>query len=164
MGYTFADIACKPRIGAGFDWASGDEDPFDGKVGTFNQHFPLGHKYFGYLDLVGRQNINAFNMNVSADLAENVKARMAYHYFWLNAEKDALYNAGGAATRRDITGNSGREIGHELDLTVKWNIDHHSHLLVGYSHLWDSDFLITTGGIETSDDPDLFYVQYGFKF
>jgi Alginate export len=163
-GYTFADIGCKPRVGMGFDWASGDEDPFDGKVGTFNQLFPLGHKYFGFLDLIGRQNINAFNMNIAANLAKDVKGRIAYHYFWLNAEKDSLYNAGGAATRRDPTGNSGRGVGQELDLTVKWKIDAHSHLLAGYSHMWDSGFLITTGGYNTTDDPDLFYLQYGFKF
>ncbi len=164
MGYTFTDVACKPRIGAGFDWASGDEDPFDGKVGTFNQHFPLGHKYLGFLDLVGRQNINAFNMNIAANVAKDVKARIAYHYFWLNAEKDALYNAGGGASRRDFTGNSGTGVGQELDMTVKWKLDPHSHLLVGYSHLWEGNFVITTGGINTTDDPDMFYVQYGFKF
>lgn len=163
-GYAFAGLAGKPRIGAGFDWASGDDDPFDGKVQTFNQLFPLGHKYLGFLDLVGRQNINAANVNLAANVAKNVKARMAYHFFWLNQEKDALYNAGGRATRRDITGNSGRGVGHELDVTLKWKIDDHSHMLAGYSHLWDSSFLITTGAIATSDDPDLLYLQYGIKF
>lgn len=161
-GYTFEPVAWKPRIGAGFDWASGDEDPRDGKVGTFDQLFPLGHAYFGYLDLVGRQNITAVNVNLSAwPVEKKVKAAMAYHTFWLNARQDALYNAGGAATRRDPLGASGTEVGHELDLTVTWTIDVHQSLLVGYSHFWDSDFIINTG---KSEDPDLFYVQYAFKF
>jgi len=161
-GYTFADASWKPRIGAGFDWASGDEDPFDGKVGTFNQLFPLGHKYFGFLDLIGRQNITAVNVNLSAwPVAKKVKTRMAYHAFWLNARRDAVYNAGGGAGRRDIFGKSGQEIGHELDLTVAFKMDKHQSMLFGYSHFWDSTVIEQTG---PSQDADLFYVQYQMKF
>ncbi len=161
-GYTFADVPWKPRLGAGFDWASGDEDSGDGKVGTFDQLFPLGHAYFGFLDLVGRQNITAVNLNVSAwPIDKKVKTYIAYHTFWLNADQDALYNAGGRPGRRDSTGNSGREVGHEIDLTVLWKIDVHSSMLFGYSHFWDSDVVINTG---KSEDPDLFYMQYRFQF
>ncbi len=161
-GYTFSEYECIPRIGAGFDMATGDDDPFDSTVGTFDQLFPLSHKYFGFLDLIGRKNINAFNLNVSAwAVPEKVRATATYHAFWLNTEDDALYNAGGAATRRDFTGHSGREVGQELDLTVHWKLDAHSALLFGYSHLWDGGFIIDTG---PSEDADLFYIQYAYKF
>jgi hypothetical protein len=161
-GYTFKDLAWSPRIGAGFDWASGDEDPLDGKVGTFDQLFPLGHAYYGYLDLVGRQNLTAVNVSLSAEpVAKKVKTAIAYHTFWLNANEDAMYNAGGGAVRRDPTGNSGTEIGHELDVTLKWKVCRHSTMLLGYSHFWHSDVIRQTG---VSEDADLFYVQYGFKF
>jgi hypothetical protein len=161
-GYTFAKCPLTPRIGAGFDWASGDEDPRDGKVGTFDQLFPLGHAYFGYLDLIGRQNVTAVNVNLSAwPIKKKVKTALAYHTFWLNDAHDAVYNAAGAPGRRDPSGRSGTEIGHEIDLTISWKIDVHSTLLLGYSHFWDSDVIIQTG---KSEDPDLFYVQYSFKF
>ena len=55
-GYTFEDCAVKPRVWVGYEFASGDSDPTDSKVGTFNQMFPLGHAWFGYVDVVGRQN------------------------------------------------------------------------------------------------------------
>ncbi|MCP4593748.1 MAG: alginate export family protein [bacterium] len=161
-GYTFTKCPWKPRFGAGFDWASGDEHPDDGKVGTFDQLFPLGHAYLGYLDLVGRQNITAANVNLTFwPVAKKVKTRLGYHAFWLNARRDALYNVGGAPGRRDSFGDSGTEVGHELDLTVVWKIDRHQSMLFGYSHFWDADFITQTG---TSEDPDLFYVQYAFKF
>ena len=86
---------------------------------------------------------------------------MAYHAFWLSNRKDALYNAGAAPGRRDPTGHSGREVGQELDLTVEWKLDVHAKLLFGYSHFWDSDLITNTG---PSEDADLFYVQYQFKF
>ncbi len=161
-GHTFADTPWKPRIGLGFDWADGDANPTDGKVGTFDQLFPLGHAYFGYLDLIGRQNINAARVDVSAwPVEKKVKTAIAYHAFWLNEERDALYNAGGGRTRRNPTGRSGKEVGQELDLTLLWKLDAHSSVLLGYSHFWDSNFITSTG---PSEDPDLFYVQYKLTF
>ncbi len=161
-GYTFKNVAWKPRIGVGFDWASGDEDSRDGKVGTFNQLFPLGHAYLGYLDLIGRQNITTANVQLSAwPIEKKVKASIGYLAFWLNADEDALYNAGGKPGRRDPTGSAGVEVGHEVDVTVVWKINVHQSLLLGYSHFWDDNFIINSG---KSEDPDLFYVQYKFQF
>ncbi len=161
-GYTLEDVVWKPRLGAGFDWASGDASPGDGRVGTFDQLFPLGHKYFGFLDLFGRQNITDAYVNLSAwPVEKKVRTALVYHAFWLDDDQDALYDVSGAPGRRHATGHSGTEIGHEIDLTVSWKFDFHSSLLFGYSHFWDSDFVIQTG---PSEDADLFYVQYSFKF
>jgi len=160
-GYTF-DRRWKPRIGAGFDWATGDRNPTDGKVETFDQLFPLGHKYFGFLDLVGRQNITGPNVNFSLwPVPERVQLAAAWHYFWLVDESDALYNSAGGATRRDATGESGKEVGSELDITVAWKLDAHSSLLFGWSHFWEADFIRETGPDENAS---LFYLQYAFKF
>ncbi len=162
VGYTMEFLPFKPRIGAGWDMATGDDDPFDGKVQTFDQLFPLGHAYLGYLDLIGRQNVNAVNVNLSAWLVpKKLKSALAYHTFWQNQNEDAIYNAGGGAGRRDVTGKSGREIGHELDLTFVWKMCPHSDMLLGYSHFWDSDVIRNTG---PSEDADLVYLQYRFRF
>ena len=161
-GYTFSNCPSKPRIGAGFDYASGDDYSDDRKVGTFNQLFPLGHKYFGFLDLVARQNIMAINLNMSFwPVPKKVQGRIAYHAFWLDAEDDALYNAGGGVVRRDAFGRSGNEVGQEIDVTVKWKLNRHTTMLFGWSHFFDDNFIHATG---PSEDPDLFYVQYQYKF
>jgi hypothetical protein len=161
-GHTWEGTPLKPRVGAGFDWASGDRNPNDGTVQTFDQLFPLGHAYFGYLDLIGRQNIMAANVNLSAwPVKDTVKTIAAFHMFWLTESEDALYNAGAGVVRRDPTGNSGREVGQELDLTLSWKLDVHSSLLLGYSHFWPGNYIRGTG---RSEDADLFYVQYAFKF
>lgn len=161
-GYTFETTAWKPRLGAGFDLATGDNDPTDSSVQTFDQLFPLGHAWLGYLDLVGRKNINAVNVNLTAwPVPKKLRGAVAYHAFWLNEKKDALYNAGGGVTRRDLTGDSGRDVGHELDLTLLWRIDAHSSALFGYSHFWGDSFISDTG---PNEDASLFYIQYLYKF
>jgi hypothetical protein len=160
-GHTFKDVLWKPRVGFGVDYASGDSSPNDGKHQTFNQLFPLGHAYLGYIDLVARQNVWAGNVNVTVNPHKDVKAQLAYHAFWLAENADGLYNAAGVLQRRDPTGNSSHEVGQELDLTITWTIDVHSSVLFGYSHFWNGDFINETG---LGDDADFIYMQYEIKF
>lgn len=144
-GYTFQDWPMSPRWGIGFDWSTGDHDPNDNQHNTCNQLFPLGHKYHGYLDLVGRQNILGPLVALRFKPCGPVTVALAYHHFFLDQNDDALYSAGGAPFRRDRTGNSGSAVGGELDVTLKWAIDRHQSLLVGYSHLWPGSFIDQTG-------------------
>lgn len=160
-GHTFEDVPWKPRLGIGVDYASGDADPSDGKHQTFNQLFPLGHAYLGYIDFVARQNVWAGSVNLTVKPREDVTARLAYHAFWLAENSDGLYNAGGALVRRDPTGRSSHDVGQELDLTISWQIDVHSSILFGYSHFWNGDFINETG---LGDDADFIYLQYEIKF
>ena len=160
-GYSFTELPWTPRIGVGFDYASGDKDPTDGAHQTFNQLFPLGHAFLGWLDAVARQNIYDARVHLTAKPHKSLTAHAVLHNFWLAEDRDALYNAGGVPTRRSPTGDAGDQVGHELDLLLVWTIDVHQSTLFGYSHMWDSHFIKRTGA---SDDPDLFYVQYAFKF
>src|SRR3954462_10365083 len=58
-GYDFKGVPWNPQLWVGYDHASGDSNPgLTGTRRTFNQLYPFGHYYFGYTDLVGRQNIN----------------------------------------------------------------------------------------------------------
>lgn len=160
-GYTF-ECPWKPRIGAGFDWASGDDKANDRSVGTFNQLFPNGHAHFGAMDLVGRQNITAANVGLSMwPVQDKVKTALTYWAFWLTEERDALYGADGRPARRDVFGNSGQEVGNELDWTLSWQVDVHSSLVFGWSHFWDDNYIVASG---PDDDGDFLYMQYQFKF
>ncbi len=160
-GYTCKDLPASPRLSAGYDFASGDSSPTSSSVGTFNQLFPLGHAYLGYIDVVGRQNIHALHARVDAKPIKKLKTWAQFYVIWLAEDKDALYNAGGAAIRRDTTGSSGTYVGSELDLVVKYQLDQHSAFLGGYSHFWPGAFVKGTG---PDDAIDFFYLQYQFTF
>ena len=47
--YT-ADLPGQLKLGTAFHLGSGDDDPADGVHGTFDQLYPLGHAYYGYMD------------------------------------------------------------------------------------------------------------------
>jgi hypothetical protein len=160
-GYTFKEVWATPRLGTGFDYASGDDTPRDNSHDTFHQLFPTGHAFLGYLDIAARQNILAPNVNLTLKPLKNLTAKVFYFHFWLDSNLDALYNAGGAPTRRDTSGHSGTEVGDEVDVTLTYQLDVHSSILFGYSHVWPGNFIESSG---RSRDADLIYLQYAFKF
>lgn len=160
-GYTFTDREWQPRLGLLYDYASGDNDPTDGTHETFNQHFPLGYAWFGYLDLVGRSNIHAIKAQLKVKPSKKVTAWADFHVFYADQDKDALYSAGGAAGRRSLTGTGSQSIGQELDLAAKVVLDVHTAALLGYSYMWTGNFIDATG---TDDNPSLVYAQVEYKF
>ncbi len=90
MGRECKCLLWKPTVWLYYDWASGDSDPNDGRYGTFNQYFPLGHKYFGFMDIIARQNIQDVNASSLFHLHDKITLLAWYHLFYLEEERDAL--------------------------------------------------------------------------
>lgn len=161
IGYHFEYLPMNPVLWAYYDFASGDQNPNQGRFSTFNQLFPFGHYYLGWLDLVGRQNIQDLNAHLYFYPANWITVNLQFHHFELVSRRDALYNAAGAALRRDPTGRSGRDVGDELDLILNFHLGRRSDLMVGYSQLWSGGFIDRTG---PAVNPSLFHVMYNFRW
>jgi hypothetical protein len=161
LGYQLADVPMNPQAWIYYDYASGDHSGGKDGHGTFNQLFPFGHYYFGYLDLVGRQNIHDLNMQLACYPANWILAYCQFHVFRLDSSKDALYNAAGTVLRKDPTGKAGTDVGDELDFAVNFHLTRHQDIYVGYSKLFAGDFIKATG---PGGSPELAYVQYSFKW
>ncbi len=147
LGYKLSDLPGAPRVYLGFDYASGDEDPLDAKVGTFNQLFPLGHAYLGFIDIVGRQNIIDLTPGVSFKPANPFTLRFDLHFFWRADLNDALYHAGGGIVR---PGNPllSRRVGSEMDWTLQYRMNRHTVVTGGYSHFFAGPFIDESGSAE----------------
>jgi hypothetical protein len=155
LGYTWAGQHWKPRGYVNFDYASGDGNPSDGRLGTFNQLFPLGHAYLGFIDFVGRQNIEDLSLGVAATPFQKVRLSADWHNFWRANSNDSLYNAGGAVVRAGNLGVS-RSVGRELDLTTRYTFNRYFGSELGYCHFFAGGFLQESG----TDAPiDFLYVQ-----
>lgn len=162
LGYHFADLPMNPQFWVYFDWASGDDSPGSGDTrSTFNQNFPFGHYYLGFLDRVGRQNIQDFNMQLVFYPAKWLTSIVQFHTYRLDNAEDALYNAAGAVSRSDPTGAAGRDVGHELDLRFNIHLDTHSELWFGYSKLFSGDFIERTG---PDVNPEMTYLMYIYRW
>ncbi len=159
VSYTVADWGGTPKFEVGAGYASGDQEP-GGDVQTFNQLFPLGHKYLGYIDTIGRQNIIDVHGGVTFMPIDRMTIGVDGHYFWRAQVEDALYNAGGVPIRAGAPGTS-RNVGAELDLTLQYKFDRHLTGLLGYSHFFTSTFIEQTG---PADDIDFLYVQFEYTF
>ncbi len=157
VGRSFKQALWSPAAWIAYDYASGDSDPTAGNAHTFNHLYPFGHYYLGWADQVGRQNIHDLNAHLYLYPANWITVWLQYHHFWLDESRDALYNAGGVAIRRDATGAAGTNVGDEIDVVMNFHLANNSDLLLGYSYLFGGSFLTNTSG---PDNMSLFYLMF----
>lgn len=160
-GYRWRNCSWKPALSVGLDVATGDGDPMDGDVETFDQLFPLGHAFFGHIDLVGRRNIQAARLQLDLKPRPNVKWSTSIHRFELDETADSLYNAGGAAIRTDLLGTARDTVATELDTMVKWSFATHHSVAAEFVKWWSDDFITDTGD---GRDAWFAWVAYSFTF
>jgi len=161
VGYTL-NHPWHPRLGTGFGWASGDDDPFDRQVGTWDQLFTYDHVCISFQDLIGRQNVTRYYAALEAWPTSTLKTSIFYHWYWLNEEKDYYYNSGASPVLRDLDGHSGRRLGSALELMLEYQMTANTSLMAVYSHFWDETFFHRVVGDD--DDPDLLFIQFRYMF
>lgn len=162
LGYYFKDVWATPTVWASYDYASGDPDPNrTGQRRTFNQLFQFGHYYFGFADVVGRQNIRDWNLQAYAYPAKWLTTGAQFHVFRLDSNKDALYNFAGQPIRRDATGRAGDDVGNEIDFLANVHLTDRQDIFVSYSHLFPGGFIRNTG---SGRGVDAFYLQYTMRW
>ena len=145
VGYTVPSIGWKPRFFAGYDYASGDENPADGVHGTFDTMYPTAHDRFGITDQFGWQNITAGRVGVTVVPHRRWSLTGQYLDLWLSSATDSLYNTSGGSVLRDGTGRSGRHIGGEVDFYTWYEINRQVHVGTGIGHILPGEFLEKAG-------------------
>ena len=113
--------------------------------------------------MFGRQNIEDVNFHAYVYPANWITVDTQYHIFHLANSRDALYTTGGGVLRSDPTGNSGTDVGSELDVVVNWHIDRHTDIVTAYGHFFAGDFLKATGP-KTTNDTDTVWLLYNLRW
>ena len=159
VGRNMKDLPGEPVLWVYYDWASGDDTIGNG----FNQLFPLGHKYLGYMDLFARSNIEDFNLMLESKPAEKWKCILWWHVFHLQNGNDVPYNVNGRPFV--ATPGGSRYLGQELDLLLIWNQTARASWLFGYSHFFAGDWYRTNPSpLPFDGDADFVYVQWQLNF
>ena len=164
LGRHFKDSALNTTAWLYYDYASGDSNPNAGDYNTFNQLYPFGHYYLGWLDLVGRQNIHDLNGHLVFYPSPWITLLLQYHHFWLAEPEDALYGVAGIPIRRDPTGQAGNNVGDEVDIILNFHVARYSDLMVGYSKLYGAGFLEQTSGNGLAEDAELLHLMFQQKW
>jgi len=159
-GYTFKNSKLKPRIALVAVWATGDENPTDGKREDLQQLFPTNHLHYGYIDFVNWSNIINFEVNFRIQPAAKWFLEVAYHHFRRPESAGAWQNAGAGTIRSGAAGASGH-LGDEFDLVATFKPNKSIVLEGGYSVFFPGDFIKQTGASPTSH---WFYFMMIVKF
>ena len=163
VGYTF-DAGWLPRLGVAYNYGTGDDNPTDGDIETFQNLFPTNHKFYGQMDVFSWQNMHDLEVSFKFSPVKKVNVKAEYHAFWLASTDDVWYRANGATAIRPLSPaarSASNYAGSEVDLTVTYAATKWLTVEAGYSHFFAGDYLADTGA---SDDADFGYVQAAITF
>jgi len=126
IGYTFYNLAWKPRLALNLDYASGDGranctlNPAYGtcsSANTFENLFPTNHIHMGYMDTMGWKNTFTWSANFQARPTRDDHIEVWYTNLNLANSKDNWYRASQGVYAYSKVGNTKNHVGDELDFT-----------------------------------------------
>jgi hypothetical protein len=163
VGYTF-DLPWSPRVALQYDYASGDEDPDDGKNDRFDTLYGARRFDFGPTGIYGpfaRSNINTPGIRIQVDPSKRISAFVAYRAFWLASKTDAWTTTG----VRDPDGESGSHVGSQIEFRVRWDpLPGNLRLELGYAHLFAGEFIRKAPNVSHRGDSNYVYTQAVISF
>jgi hypothetical protein len=138
--------AKKPKLAFEANWASADPNAADGVANRYDPIYWGNHGVQGTLDIFGRANALDVAAQGSVQWSKALNLLAELHRFQLVDARDSWFDDSGTALRRDAAGASGRDVGMEADLTVRWDARPGVGVLGGLSHFTPGAFVKNTGG------------------
>jgi hypothetical protein len=147
-GYTFDSLPFSPRLGLRANVISGDRNPNDPDLQTFNPLFPRG-KYFGESGLIGPYNLINAHPTLTLHLDEHWTLEGAAVFYWRESLGDGIYDVGGNLVRPSDRSRS-RYIGTQADVVLGWEPVRWFTAELAYSVFVPGQFIAETGPSKTA--------------
>lgn len=158
-GYTLKNILFSPRIGLKADITSGDKNPKNPDLQTFNPLFPKG-AYFNETELIGPANLMDLHPSVDLHVTEPVTITLDWDFFWRESTRDGIYGNAVNLVRSGRTSGA-RYIGSALSLKGEWRLDRHMSLVGVYTRFFTGPYIRETG---PGRDVDFLATWASYKF
>jgi hypothetical protein len=142
LGQIINRIPLKPRLGLRADATSGDRDPNDQRLQTFNPLFP-GTAYSDTIGLIGAANSLALNPNMRFSVKERWTVSAGTAFFWRQSTRDGIYGINVAPLRTGQQSRA-RQVGTLPSVRLDWRISRHLTYTTIYSHFFAGKFLKET--------------------
>ncbi len=153
LGYNLP-TSMKARVGAEYDYASGDKDAgttanADTDLQTFFNLFPTNHDKLGLMDTQAWRNVKAWNLNATLEPTDSLKLLVSYWDFSLAQKNDAWYsaaqwnnntNTAATSVRRANSNNGSKDLGNEIDLVATYKYNAAVTAELGYGHYFVGKF------------------------
>jgi len=162
LGYTF-DLPWSPRFLIHYDYASGDREPGDSQDERFDTLF--GARRFEYMPTgtfgpFFRTNLNSPGWRIIVTPARGWTIQLKQRFWYLAQSKDSF----GISGLKDPTGQSGNNLGHDLEFRLQWTVSNNIDFDAGYDHWFKGSYFdrlpasanLPPGG---NEDSDYFYLQ-----
>ena len=163
--YHLTRLPTAPWLRAGINRSSGDDDPLDGRHGTFFQLLPTPRAYAltPFFNMMNNQDLFA---SLTLQPFERLTLRTDYHYLRVTEGRDLWYSGGGASND-DIFGFSGapadrrHHLAQLVDLSATLVVTKNVSVAGYYGHAFGGGVV---GQSFAGRDLDYGFVEMTFKY
>lgn len=142
-GYSWIGAQGRPRLSMRLAIGSGDRDPKEPGLQTFNAFFPRGGVVSEGFN-VSPANAMQARLALDVDLAPSLKAITALETLSRTSLRDGIYGPGGNLLRAPGT-SMARHVGDDIDASLVWKIDRHATLSFAFGHFRSGRFIHESG-------------------
>ncbi len=146
FGHRFIDAPLRPDVRLSADVISGDDDPSDPRLGTFNPYFPRG-KYFASQSPIGPRNLIHIRPSITLHPYKNVEVSLSASAYWRQSTEDGIYAISGNLVRSGADSDA-RFIGTQVELAIAWQATPELNLSASVGAFDPGTFIRQTGPAE----------------
>jgi hypothetical protein len=147
-GYTMTNISWTPRLGIQLDAASGNKNPNDHQLNTFNPLFPNGY-YVTLAGYTGYVNFIHLKPSVTVHPAHSLQLMTAIGMQWRETTADAVYLQPNIPVA-DTAGRSGRYTGTYGQFRADYAATSHISLALEIVHFTIAEAIREAGGHDSN--------------
>ncbi len=134
-----------------YSYGSGDKDPNDDKVQTFDGIFSAMAKYFGRINMFCWDNIKDYQLTYQLKPLKGLKIIIDYHWFYLAQKTDYWYYFNGKPVKDRKPPFPSDYLGREWDGFAVYDVNKHLQLQLGICRFLPATALVKTGFHEKAD-------------